>query len=407
MSKVYLRKVIFITAGILTFGFLTNLSLFSLSQWSRKYGVSCTTCHTVFPRLTYFGEKFMRNGYQMPETQDGDEVGKKAIGNKLTIGEVGDFVGVRLNLSLAEIKTHSLKKNGEMVTSYDFGKPTWVQIFPGGAIFKNVSAFAEIEFTPNKMEVHWLKVGLHNIFGTSLLNIRFGQLAPTEWHAASGRLRMIPPAEAWRTIKSSGGKGEDSVDIGGGKPSLSIYGYKVPFLFEVGVQGGANVTDVNDFKNYWGVVRLEMPSGMLEGSSISLFAFKGVDTKDTATFQKRNNFTRISPAFNIRTGAFDAIFAYVNGKDDNWYLTPTNPTEVTHEGILAQCGYLHNNIYYHIRYDSTDYDDPKITDYRKITPSIWYLLRENLKIGFMARFDLTSPKTGKVNEYLIVLRSMF
>lgn len=38
------------------------------AQWSRKYGISCTACHTVFPRLNSFGEEFLKNGYQMEAT---------------------------------------------------------------------------------------------------------------------------------------------------------------------------------------------------------------------------------------------------------------------------------------------------------------------------------------------------
>ena len=42
------------------------------SQWARKTGLSCNTCHTVFPRLTSFGEEYLKNGYQLMTTYNKD-----------------------------------------------------------------------------------------------------------------------------------------------------------------------------------------------------------------------------------------------------------------------------------------------------------------------------------------------
>ena len=35
----------------------------AIPAFARKYGTSCLTCHTVYPKLTPFGEAFRRNGY--------------------------------------------------------------------------------------------------------------------------------------------------------------------------------------------------------------------------------------------------------------------------------------------------------------------------------------------------------
>ena len=34
--------------------------------FARKYGTSCLTCHTIYPKLTPFGEAFRRNGFRFP-----------------------------------------------------------------------------------------------------------------------------------------------------------------------------------------------------------------------------------------------------------------------------------------------------------------------------------------------------
>lgn len=38
----------------------------AVPAFAREYGTSCQTCHTVYPRLTPFGEAFRRNGFRFP-----------------------------------------------------------------------------------------------------------------------------------------------------------------------------------------------------------------------------------------------------------------------------------------------------------------------------------------------------
>lgn len=38
----------------------------AIPAFARKYETSCETCHTVYPKLTPFGEAFRRNGYRFP-----------------------------------------------------------------------------------------------------------------------------------------------------------------------------------------------------------------------------------------------------------------------------------------------------------------------------------------------------
>ena len=51
-----------VAAGML----LPVRSAHAIPAFARKYGTSCTTCHTVYPKLNPFGEAFRRNGYRFP-----------------------------------------------------------------------------------------------------------------------------------------------------------------------------------------------------------------------------------------------------------------------------------------------------------------------------------------------------
>ena len=63
IGKINLALFIFILAIVL---FSENVN--ATSQWARKFGMSCSSCHTIFPRLNSFGEEFLKNGYQLVST---------------------------------------------------------------------------------------------------------------------------------------------------------------------------------------------------------------------------------------------------------------------------------------------------------------------------------------------------
>jgi hypothetical protein len=50
----------------------------AIPVFARKYGTSCLTCHTVYPKLTPFGEAFRRNGYLFPGV-DSDFVKQETV----------------------------------------------------------------------------------------------------------------------------------------------------------------------------------------------------------------------------------------------------------------------------------------------------------------------------------------
>ena len=50
----------------------------AIPAFARKYETSCLTCHSVYPRLTPFGEAVRRNGYRFPGI-DGDYVKQPAV----------------------------------------------------------------------------------------------------------------------------------------------------------------------------------------------------------------------------------------------------------------------------------------------------------------------------------------
>jgi hypothetical protein len=67
----------------------------AIPTFAGKYDVNCTACHTAPPVLNTFGQRFLKNGYQLPGTQDSGFTGKKKLGD-VTLDDVGNCLAFRL-----------------------------------------------------------------------------------------------------------------------------------------------------------------------------------------------------------------------------------------------------------------------------------------------------------------------
>lgn len=391
----------------------------AVAQWGRKYNMSCTACHTAFPRLTDFGEQFKMNGYQMIGTEDGDEHGKKKVTDNLTLDELGNYLGVRLAFSPLQVKTKSQTINREKRTLINTGKVDWLQLFVAGSIFKNVSIFIETEISgneDNKVKTNWFYLGFHNLAGPQgLLNLRIGNIPQMDWHVLSGRLRMIPNIsnEIVGVKSASGATGnEDQVPLSTALPGAELAGYYGSLWYSAGaVQGKKQANDPNREKNYFGNIALRKSEGDYAGSQISVWAASGADTKNSTFSQVTDHFWRISPGVNIRRGPADLIAAYYYGEDSNGKLAAT-PKRLKFSGIGAQLGYSFSPKWWGaVQYDRIFSKDDTSLEFDKISPSLWYFIRENMRVGLTARFDLekktNSGHKDGVHEYLLHLRTMF
>jgi hypothetical protein len=64
--------------SIVTLLLVSARSALGVPAFARKYGTSCLTCHTVYPKLNPFGEAFRRNGYLFPGV-DSDYVKQETV----------------------------------------------------------------------------------------------------------------------------------------------------------------------------------------------------------------------------------------------------------------------------------------------------------------------------------------
>jgi hypothetical protein len=244
---------------------LTSKSSDALPAFARKHEAACSICHSSWPRLNDFGFKYLLNGYQMPETEDGGEAGKIKVAEDLPLDSPSSFPPFTLRLEgIAYLKRTShttAGENGQASGPLSSGEMAG-NILGGGTLTKNVSYYLDIYSSSESAKGSKLEgmfLGFHNIFGRGMVNIKFGSLLNPDLDAVHGTRRVfyskspVPLPMSWSAGNGTGRA--DSYDLG-----ISIYGrpnygpITYDFIVSQG-NGGETDNDNDDNIAYTGMVR--------------------------------------------------------------------------------------------------------------------------------------------------------
>jgi len=399
-------KGLAITLTVFAFGCIMFQSKAqATAAFARKYSLSCNTCHSItFPRLNFYGERFMRNGFQLPGGQEGSTMGKKGIADDLSLAKhLGNFVAVRGKIRVFEDQQNDSLGNNIPST---IGSTIFGAFFASGTVAKNMPFWAEFETnTANgETELHNFFVGWTNVNGNSMANFRVGGFTPTEWTSFSDQKRGLdgPTSHpgAFRPGKYSK-SGSDPYNLRT-TTGLEYYGYNGPAFWAVGVadkMGGDYHTDhaANSIKDVYFVLRGEAPSGPVEGSSVSLLAYHA-NNGALKRFEGTSDgeYTVYDISANLRKDPLDLQFAYVTDVNRIQGNGTSNDQGITFEGDVK----LRTGLLGILRYDT--FDDGSITsgDSRTttVTPALVYAPRQNCKVTASYTIDASDNTTGDFGE---------
>jgi len=391
------------TLVIFAFGcIMVQSEALAISGFARKYGLSCNTCHSVsFPRLNYFGEKFMRNGFQLPGGQDGSKTGKKAIAKDLSLDEkLGNMVGFRGKVRIFEDQQVNAESDD---TPSTFGSTIFGAFFAAGTAAENMPYWAEFETnTANgETELHNFFIGLTNIGGYSAANVRVGAFTPTEWTSFSDQKRSLdaPGSHpgAFRPGKfSKTGTSPYNLRTTTG---IEYFGYTGPAFWAVGVADkmGGNYHashDTDNTKDAYIVLRGEAPSGPAKGSSVSFLAYRANNgaTSDSTTV---GEFTVYDVSANLRAGGIIDLFgAYVWDSDVVVGDGTSNNQGITLEGDVELVEGFMGILRFDTFKDGAVVEGDARTTY--VTPALVYAPKQNLKVT--ASFALDASDNANADD---------
>lgn len=410
---------------------------YSTSQWSRKFNMSCSSCHLVFPRLNSFGDEFLKNGYQLESTYKKNwEDGYAIDAGGVKLSNVDDIFGFRLNITPFKLETNSFQKDSGSAkeNKITLANTDWIQFFVAGSIYKDVSFFTELEHTTSGFKTAWFYFNLTNILDSKLINFQIGRITPLEWASFPNRLPQLPAIKSEAMlIKSSDGKGDQSLDLSSVRPGVMYYGRTDDFTLYAGLTPGTEPANKDQFIDYWAGVVYKLPesiSSEFGGSTVTLHYYSGTDTKNTGITspdvkQIENNYTRISPQVNIRwNNKLDLQAAYILGTDANRSFLTSGYKDFNFTGIGVQAGYLMNekiHLAMHFdQYESEDLitsgynKDKPVFEFMRVVPVATYIINENIRVSAYYeknltadRFDTAGKKIDLVDKFYLNTRIMF
>lgn len=157
----------------------------AIPVFARKYATSCQTCHTIYPKLTPFGEAFRRNGFRFPGT-DSDywKQDTVALQPKTASGE---------GATLTAIPPLSFGANGEALIHPDKNASAAIadnstrwsladlvaegHVWTGGSLSDRITYFGEVTFSSDgTIDLEHAQVFFNDLFGPQhAVNLRVGR----------------------------------------------------------------------------------------------------------------------------------------------------------------------------------------------------------------------------------------
>lgn len=383
------------------------ISLFAITDaqaipaFARRYKISCTTCHTPFPRLKPYGDEFAGNGFILKENEkprDYISAGDDMLWLNRTFPIAARFDAFGVYEPKNEVET-------------DFQSPWGLKLLSGGTLTKGIGYYFYF-FMSERGEIAGIEdayIHFDNVFGTNL-DIMVGQFQTSDpiWKR---ELRLT--FEDYMILKQRFGPSRTNLTYERGVTlTYGIEKTGTDFVAMIvdgngkGEAGEDKKFDDNNAKNY--VLRINQ--GLGERVSIGGFFYKGKETmlhKFWNYFYYDDKITYWGPDVNLSLGTIDIAAQYLRRQDSKiWFkdsMRADSPDtdgyifELTYSPQLDRSRFFYTLLYNKIKHEYSDYN------YETATFNVNFLIARNLKlIG-----EYTRDMQMDANRFILGLVSGF
>lgn len=304
----------------------------AIPAFARKYNMSCTTCHTPFPKLKAYGNEFAGNGFVLSD-QDAPRYYVKTGDDDLYL--IRDFpLAVRLEGLMTYNNNNSEKS--------DFNAPYNLKLLSGGEIAPDIAYYFYFFFSErgHVAGIEDAFLMFNNLFGSEL-DLYVGQFQVSD-PLFKRELRLT--FEDYLLYKNK--VGDSRIDLTYDRGIMLTYGFDTGTDIIVEVLNGTGIGeadglknfDFDKYKNFFGRISQDIGDVLRVGG----FGYFGKeDLNDDSAGVFTNEVTMFGPDLTL---AFDDKvefnFQYVFRKDKQ----PLSPTvlneEIETKGMLAELLYM-------------------------------------------------------------------
>jgi hypothetical protein len=350
MKKVYIAMLIALMLSL-----VVSTDSRSIPAFARKYSFNCNMCHTAYPKLNDFGQRFRDNGYQMP----GQE------GREKNVFAAAPPVAMRTSTGMSGYSTDSTTTSGFKVLGLD--------LLAAGVMHENISFL--VIYTPRIDEPSADYSGSHDganpsqpgalesasvIFSNivqNAVNVRIGRFEPAYHPFSSKRSYYLSQPYEIYAYTAPG----NDFDFDANQLGIEVTGhFNVGFKYGLGVVNGTGGSpDNNKSKDVY--ARLSHTFGRGDGESaghkIGLFGYYGrqplhisessVSPDGEANGCGNKPFYRVGVDGSLNVGTLNLRAMYLIGIDDKELNSIDVTQDYEYEGGIAEldyAGFMNNRL---------------------------------------------------------------
>jgi hypothetical protein len=328
---------------------------YSIPAFSRKYGFNCNMCHTAYPKLNDFGQRFRDNGYQIP----GQE------GMEKTVFEIPLPLALRTSPGLTTYSDSLGTTSGFRIFGLD--------MFAAGVLLKNISTL--IVYTPRIDEPAMDYKGSSNgsnpsqlaslesaniVFSNIIqdaLNLRVGRFEPSyQLFSPRRSLYLLQPYDIYSFTSAS-----NNIGFGNNQLGIEVTGhFRNGFKYGAGFLNGTGPNPDNNMAKDIYVSLLKTfgkGDGQSAGQRIGLFGYYGwqptsfIDSTVSPTGEingKENKpFYRLGGSLSLNWKTLNLQALLMTGNDDKSFNLIDSTKDYQYTGGFVQldwAGLLDNRL---------------------------------------------------------------
>jgi hypothetical protein len=388
----------------------------AIPAFARKYKTSCTTCHTIFPKLNPFGEQFRRNSYRFPGV-DGDNTKaepvalgtdeqKKMFPESVWPATLSPFPPLALGFNgQAVIHPDRSSSGGAADNGAVFNIDNQVEeahLWAAGSIDDSITFFSELTFSPDGVEVENASLYFGDLVGPDhAVNIAVGKrgasltsFAPHSSYITDMTLPMVPVTGLY-------GATSDPFMFGDNHNGIEINGVLDSRLgYAAGVAAGTNL-DTRNSANVYGHVGYKIGGSTLDGENtdqvpqdleheqaitIDAFAYRSVSRfSDAAMALTKDTSLTLGGTARLQYQVFELDVGAFWQTDDHVVLDSPVVTTIAEWNEASWLPYPWLVVAARVELLHVALDGAAAVSDLRITPGVAVLVRPNI------RFALTAP----------------
>ena len=380
----------------------------AMPVFSRKYNISCVTCHAAFPRLNEFGEQFVSDNFRLPNWKDstvetGDDM--LALPDSVPLAlRTQAFVQAR------EAETIDIDTGETISADTDFQAPYLIKLLSSAPLSDHISFYFYAILAEKGdngsviVEDAWFSHD--DIFGTDI-SMMLGQFQVSD---------LMFPRETRLTFQDFMVYRMAGLTYDRG----TIFGYTAgPVDLSLGLVNGNGISEshtINSpgykrpdhlFDNNAGKAVFGRIGGNVTGVNLGLFGYSGTQKNATApagTGSGDRDTDKISYGVDLSGKLGNKTYWFAQLLQNDWDEFINTDTKYSWFGSFIGVDYIHSDHWvYSLLYNYADADDFKNTDtvyegidINSLTLSTSYYFMRNVKGVIEVNLDLldTVDKTG-------------